>query len=452
MSRSWRRGEAAEVPRQETTTPARVQATGASRRSIALFALVFMACGPQSAVPVQVVPPLPTHGGPRWTELTSPHFTLWTDCTEDRAHELIYELERYRQLVVATVFPKAAASARVTVVAVRDASELPLTAKARPSAGTFRARGNATLQTFMMLAAHVQYGYEESVEAGETARAVLFGVFRELPSWLEGALSFYFASLNINERDSMASIGELPVILSHRVSVEGAHLAKLFACVSEACVNKDTTTTGWAVVAYLFSERAGELAAYLELLAAGRPADLAWAQAVPTPLDVLERDVRAWLLSGRHTVLHYKVQFPHWQVTERALADAEILAVRALMSSLVPDTGMARMRADRDAALALAPTNVLANMLALADHRNIDRERASAIVAAHPDDWRAWWIAGRSLDGAPALAARAQACALAAANPAAEPPADWCARATTTQADHPADAAGPGAPPTPPAP
>jgi len=50
------------------------------------------------------------------------------------------------------------------------------------------------------------------------------------------------------------------------------------------------------------------------------------------------------------------------------------------------------------------------------------------VAAAHPDDWRAWWLVGFALhwSGDEASAARDKACAILAKRPATSAPTNWC--------------------------
>ena len=52
-------------------------------------------------------PAVPGKGGSAWLELTSEHFTVWTDADPVTAHELVNELEHARQVIVGIAFPDA---------------------------------------------------------------------------------------------------------------------------------------------------------------------------------------------------------------------------------------------------------------------------------------------------------------------------------------------------------
>jgi hypothetical protein len=51
---------------------------------------------------------VPGKGGPPWIELTSPHFTIWTDAGPERAREIMFEMERLRVILVHAMFPDSA--------------------------------------------------------------------------------------------------------------------------------------------------------------------------------------------------------------------------------------------------------------------------------------------------------------------------------------------------------
>src|SRR5262245_8459466 len=70
------------------------------------------------------VPPVQGKGGPAWTELTSEHFTVWTDAKVAEASERVRVMEQLRQVVVAVAFPSVPATGRTLVVLLRDDDEL----------------------------------------------------------------------------------------------------------------------------------------------------------------------------------------------------------------------------------------------------------------------------------------------------------------------------------------
>jgi hypothetical protein len=138
------------------------------------------------------------------------------------------------------------------------------------------------------------------------------------------------------------------------------------------------------------------------------------------PLDQLEIELKQWIASGRHLVFHVPVTFKPFSVEAKPLGEADIHATRALLASHVGRFSKDRVFAEIDASLAIEPTNVLASLLASALGRPVRSEAAHAIAAAHPDDWRAWWLVSMTDRSDPTP--HDKACALAAINPAVELP------------------------------
>ncbi|HEY0193232.1 MAG TPA: hypothetical protein VGC42_19075 [Kofleriaceae bacterium] len=98
-------------------------------RPIALVALL-VACGAH-------VPPVPGQGGPAWTEVTSPHFTVWTDAAPAQVGDLVTRMERMRAILGYAAFPSAPAEGRTLAIVLRDDAELramTATGQARPFA------------------------------------------------------------------------------------------------------------------------------------------------------------------------------------------------------------------------------------------------------------------------------------------------------------------------------
>src|SRR5262245_35176948 len=104
-----------------------------------------VACGP-------AIPPLLNRGGPAWLEVQSEHFTLWTDTSAKRAHELMHELELRRQLLV-TAMKHATAKDRAFVIALASARETSVYLPEQAIAAAWNAQ-NPTHQPGILLAAN----------------------------------------------------------------------------------------------------------------------------------------------------------------------------------------------------------------------------------------------------------------------------------------------------------
>ncbi len=193
-------------------------------------------------------------------------------------------------------------------------------------------------------------------------------------------------------------------------------------------MNGNFYATAWALFTYLTNVRPADLAK-LEALLDQSPGDgrAAFAQVFGADgATVIDGDMRRWLQNGSHTVLHFNVQLAAHDVRTAPLADADVLAARALLTS--------RLRRDKtlaaqqiDAALALDPTDVMARAVELGLPRPHDVAGARATAAAHPEDWRAWLLV---MTAAPTpdeqAAARTKLCELVAAHPTNGVPALPC--------------------------
>ena len=86
------------------------------RSAVLVKLALFMACAR--------FPVAPAEGGPVWTELTSEHFTVWTDADPSRVFELIRRMELYRHVTAEVAYPAAPSSGRALAVVMRNDQEL----------------------------------------------------------------------------------------------------------------------------------------------------------------------------------------------------------------------------------------------------------------------------------------------------------------------------------------
>jgi hypothetical protein len=199
--------------------------------------------------------------------------------------------------------------------------------------------------------------------------------------------------------------------------------------------------TAFALFAFLINEHKAELAHYLWLIdRTGDPANgppqiqrqRAWEQGFPSlPVDDLQDQLGDWLRNGSHQELTFHVRPRDMPITTRQLSDADAYAIRAmLLGGSTPEQQLRELE-ERSRALALEPTNVLAWSAKVTGGGRPTAGEGRAIAAAHPDDWRAWWLAVLALEdggGEPSELdhARGQACALLARNRAVVAPPRLC--------------------------
>lgn len=387
---------------------------------VALVAVVAVAAGCPAHGPA--LPEIPSKGGPPWVELQSEHFTLWTDAAEARGQALIRELEHLRQVVLGVGFSNAAPQVgRSLVIALRDRDEVNEFVPKEFVAYSWSG-GGAIKQALVIVPA--DSGDDDArIITHELTHVIAYNVLQNQPRWFAEGLGNYFASVSLDPGQAVVEVGKpLDYIVSRLRPNHPTPVAAMFACTQHECMDDMFYATAWAMVAYLANDRPQDLVRYTERLRE-LPEEAqaqAWTEVFPdlSP-EAFDHELKKWIAYGQYTVRRYKVELQDWPVVDRALADADVLAARATMRQL--------FAADSDpppaelaAALAAEPTHLIANLLRVAYKQPITVDEARAVADAHPDDWRAWWIFGRTVGKGPdARMAWEKACALLADDPAA---------------------------------
>lgn len=384
------------------------------------------------------VPPVPGKGGPPWIELTSPHFTIWTDADPDRAREIMAKLERLRVILVYAVFPTAPTEGRDLAIVLRDDAELRAfsdTDQVRPFAVSLQF---PLWQPMIVLSAASERGELEVALAHEMVHAISYGVIHHQPRWFAEGMATYFQTAGLDPRLDTIEIGGSPT--GAPITIDRLlPISELFEWTKKGKEEHRQYTTSWALFWFLINQHTAELQRYAHLLdGAGakikqRP-DLArriWDLSFPTlPFTAVDHALEDWISHGeKYLVRRLSLKIGGRLTTERRLEDADVYAIRALLRHL-SGREETQERADVAAAIAAEPTHVLARLLAAAsDPTQMTADEARAIARAHEDDWRAWLLVASAVSPGPAgevEAARVKACEIAAANPALSPPAELC--------------------------
>jgi hypothetical protein len=371
-----------------------------------LCAVVWLvACGP-------ALPPLPSRGGPAWVEVTSEHFTLWTDAPAARGRELVREMEQRRQLVVNTM-RQASSKARSFVIALRSAREVAAYVPSQFVAVAWDAQ-NPTRQPGILLATEVDDS--EHVVNHELTHVISFGIIRNQPHWLGEGIASYFEMADFEPGKTSVQIG-IPREDHARTLQEQSQpsVAKVFACEDSRCMDERFYAASWALFSFLLNERHDQLGRYLGRLndrSEDRRAK-AWDEVFPDlPPDKLDDELRAWLRNGKIAFPRIEVSVHETATEERPLSDADALAARSLLDFKFKDEVTA-MRTLSEA-LRIDRANLLALLIDAAHTHSIEPDDARAATVAHPDDWRAWRLLAFALQGTPeSYRAMGRACALA---------------------------------------
>jgi hypothetical protein len=398
------------------------------------------------------LPKLPSQGGPAWIEVISPHFTLWTDAGSERAGELIQQMERMRQIVVGVAFPRTPSSSRAVVIALRDDEEFAAFSPAVGYQAYALPAGSPLWQPMFVLPAFSDRDPDSQVVAHELTHVISFASVRHQPRWLAEGIAQYFETVSLDLSNPIAAIGSRPPYRGIRMK-HGGELLPYHSLISvsdllrwrgHSAGDRREYYTAWALYAFVISQHRPALTRYVELIdrtdratqETGDHATELWDQAFPSlPLLAVDAALRRWLFAGSHRTLHFEAPVQRWPHSERALGDADALAIRALLHSKLPRR-IAEQRAAAAAARAADPTNTLAWLLhVLKDDGAISVDQARAVATARPDDWRAWLLVMLALhrasgDPGEFALARATLCQLAERDAVVALPGGLCGSAT----------------------
>ena len=366
-----------------------------------------------------------------WRELTSEHFDVWTNAAPDSARKLVETMEHLRQVVLGVSFFHGDVKGRSLVVAFQNIDEVhqyvPKQFIARAWSGS-----NVLFEPVIVLAAE-SLANDRRIVTHELTHVIAFNAIPSQPSWFAEGIAGYFETVRLDEARATIDVG---VPLENRLRQlhdDGiTPSAQLFACDHPECMDDRYYATTWALMTYLVNEHPTQLGDYMDRLVQTPAAEQAqlWPAVFPDlPPEKLDRELARWVHYGSIKVLKYDVALRDSPATEAPASEADVLAAKGLLRYVsAPQTPPAEIAQ----ALTLDPTNVVANMINAATQKSVvTPELAHSLTAAHPDDWRAWWLAWRAArDGDESREARDKTCGLLEAHPNAIP-IEACARDAT---------------------
>jgi hypothetical protein len=369
-------------------------------------------------------PKLPSEGGDPWVELTSEHFVMWTDATPDRARELVNSMEERRQ-IVARAMNSASTKTRAFVVAFRNDGELHTYVKWFYG----KAFSWTPLLEPMIVVSALGNDDRDNIFTHELTHLISYSIIHHQPHWLAEGIATFFGSAT--EHGGHVEVGkprkDLGALVAKRQLTSAA---AMLACDSDACIDTPFYATAWALFAFLLNKHPDQLGQYLARLneLPARRRDEAWHDAFPdlTP-DKLDHELAAWLAFGDIRLPQFDIELrKDWPITVRALSDAEVRALGALADAVLAGRKDAAAK-EIAAAITAEPTNVSARLIQFALDKQITAADARATAAAHPDDWRSWYLVAHATQpGQESADARAKACELAARDPGIETPERLC--------------------------
>jgi hypothetical protein len=284
-------------------------------------------------------------------------------------------------------------------------------------------------------------GSQQRVVVHQLVYLVSQAVIHHQPRWLGEGMANYFESMQLDPSLSTVTVGAASLWRGGRLQF--VPVSQLFDWGEPILQRREVPLyqTAWALFAFLINEHPAELAHYLWLI--DRTGDAAkgtwseqrrhaWQEGFPSlPIEQVDSKLEDWVTHGRHLEQQFRIDLKDALITARRLGDADAYAIRALVLGGPTPAQRERAREEIEHALSVEPTNPLAWVLKTRAGGRIGIEVAQSITAAHPEDWRAWWLATTSLENAhgdPAELARtrARACALIAQNRALVAPPRLC--------------------------
>ena len=316
-----------------------------------LVLLLACACGP-------ALPAIPGRGGPTWIELESDHFTLWTDAGPSRGRELVRDMEHLRQVIYGVAFARFAGNDRSFVIALRDLDEVHVFVPGQFVAFAFFPALDDLRRPTIVLPADQRESYGDVV-THELVHVISHTAIRHQPHWFAEGLAKFFETTRIDLGTGHVDVGVPADGMVRGLRYE--HLlsaSSLFACQRLHCMDGQFYLTAWALYSYLINAHAAELGDFERALDTGMTTETAWDAAFTSlPRSAIDRELRTWLVQGKHAIWHYTTKLEDHPAVERPLGDADVYAARALLRWQFRDPTYA---ADLAASLAIDRSHRLA--------------------------------------------------------------------------------------------
>ena len=356
-----------------------------------------------------------------WRELTSEHFDVWTNAAPDRARKLVETMEHLRQVVLGVSFFHGDVKGRSFVVAFQSIDEVHQYVPVQFIAHAWSDR-NVVFEPVIVLAAE-SLDHDRRIVTHELTHVIAFNAIPSQPAWFAEGIAGYFETVRLDEAHATIDVGVPLENRLRQLQDDGiTPSTQLFACDHPECMDARYYATTWALMTYLVNEHPTQLGEYMDRLVQTPAADQArlWPEVFPDlPPQKLDHELAKWVHYGSIKVQKYNVALRDSSVTEAPAAEADVLAAKGLLRYLsAPQTPSAEIAK----ALTLDPTNIIANLIDTARQKSVAPELAHGLTAAHPDDWRAWWLAWRAArDGDESREARDKTCGLLEAHPIVVP-------------------------------
>jgi tetratricopeptide (TPR) repeat protein len=334
----------------------------------------------------------PRSGDPQnWLELRSEHFVVRTDLAEEDARKAVTDMELARTALMGAGW-HSNREPKVRTAVVLLASQLELQEFATKSLGGF-----ATSDVFdePFLAISAEDILAQGIFKHELTHIINEGFLVSKPRWVNEGIACYLETLEIKRGGNTATMGKPS--LERLEYLRRKPVARWFTTISTGGDTLEITgeqgyafeTAAWALVHYFVDAKPEAFDAYLTGLAKGVDSGKAFSDAFPgLHEEELGAAMRSYLKTGRLRIDTLPVKPWSGAISVAQMAPAESFALRADLLRLSPGYASRPelVAAEVEKALAADPGNAYALMLKQGSD-------PAAATSAHPDDWRAWYLA-----------------------------------------------------------
>lgn len=364
-----------------------------------VFAILTLAAG------CTHLPACPGRGGPRWSEWSSPHFRLLTDVEDDvEAETLATQLEHFRAAIMAAAWREVPEGGEPIEVAILGSTS-EVDAFLPPQVeGLFI----NYLGTGIMLAPATTQIEREKVLKHEIVHALMWqlGLDRNAPLWFKEGMAMYLAMTTFEESSVEVTFGAPDLDALRLVGRRGLYLWRdLWTVPPTSNEHARLEATSWLFVHYLFNHERERFQRFQAGLAGTTDARLLWNQIFPdlaTP-EAFARTLGRYLQGGAYVTYKARIPRPHFSFGTRAVPDAEVHALRALLcwtAKAHNDDAPALLHWELAQSLRQEPLNLRARVVErlLMGENVADMATAEALTSKYPQAWQAWLVLAAAHD------------------------------------------------------
>jgi hypothetical protein len=274
------------------------------------------------------LPPVPSRGGPRWLELETEHFVLYTDQNERGARSMSTKLEhRLDELMQLGFEARGRLAFKLRVIVLEDRMQFEnFVGVQYSSLFVERMLG----EPLVIMSRATEADSWEPINH-ELALFIIAKGMGPMPEWLSEGLACYFESAYDDASGSFV-VGVVPrhyMAWLHRNERMRVHeLLDYDGPVDRA----GFYPSAWLLVHFLMTKHSTEIGAFQEALAQGKSPAESWQQAMSKlTQENIERELDHYIFLGRYVnfARHLAVK-PH-PASLRVLSDADVYALRAEM-------------------------------------------------------------------------------------------------------------------------